>query len=66
MKAAVVIEKWKLPIFERHLKTAGFVWVEEQGLTNDTLTLKVEYESVANLKPVILAAQIEARKMKLQ
>lgn len=57
--AAVIIEKWKLAIFTRHLREAGFAYDTDEGITNDTYTLKVSYESVEKLKPVILAATQE-------
>lgn len=57
--AAVIIEKWKLPIFSRHLKEAGYSYDTCPGPTDDTHTLKVPYEWVAKLQPIIEAAQAE-------
>lgn len=57
--AAVVIEKWKLPVFSRHLREASYSYDTEAGPTNDTHTLKVPYESVAALQVVVEAAQKE-------
>ncbi len=57
--AAVVIEKWKLPIFSRHLRTAGYSYDTFPGIIAGSLTLKVSYEWVAKLKPIIEAAQNE-------
>ena len=57
--AGVVIDSWKLPIFRRHLTAAGYTFTEHQGITVDTLTLQVQYLWVAELKPIIEAAQKE-------
>lgn len=57
--AAVVIDKWKLPIFKRHLEDAGYKFDESVGLTEGTLPMLVKYELVYNLKPVIEAANTE-------
>lgn len=62
--AAVIIEKWKLPIFSRHLREAGYFYDTAPGLTSDLLTLMVDYESVAPLKFVIEAAMRECNKEK--
>ncbi len=58
-KAAVVIDKWKLSIFDKHLRAAGYSYETLPGVTAGTHTLKVAYEWVAELKPVIEAAQAE-------
>ncbi len=60
--AAVVLDSWKLGIFKRHLDEAGFNYTEKPGITNDTLTLQVEYEWVSQLQPVIESANKECRK----
>lgn len=57
--AAVVIDNWKLPIFEKHLKDAGYTYKQFPGLTDDALVLKVDYEWVAALNPIIQAAYHE-------
>lgn len=62
--AGVVIDDWKLPIFKKHLDAAGRIYTEHPGVTADTLTLKVEYEWVADLKPIIEAANTECTNAK--
>ena len=59
--AGVAIDDWKLPIFKKHLDAAGYTYTEHPGLTKNTLTLVVEYEWVAELKPIIEAANEECR-----
>lgn len=63
-KAAVAIDIWKLEIFRKHLNGAGYKFTEHPGVTKESMLLQVEYEWVANLKPVIEAAQLECAKMK--
>lgn len=58
-KAAVIIDKWKLPIFSKHLREAGFSYDTAPGVTPDTTTLTVDFESVDKLCPVVQAAQEE-------
>lgn len=57
--AAVIIDKWKLAIFTRHLRDAGFSYDTAPGLTDSTLTLKVPVADVAALHKVVVTAQTE-------
>lgn len=57
--AGVVIDDWKLPVFKKHLDAAGYTYTEHPGVTSDTLTLRVRYKWVAELKPIIEAANKE-------
>lgn len=59
--AAVVMDDWKLPTFKKHLDAAGYAYTEHPGITKGTLTLKVKYEWVAALKPIIEAANAECQ-----
>ena len=63
-KAAVVIDDWKLPVFRRHLDAAGRTYMEGPVITADTLLLQVQYEWVADLKPIIEAANKECANAK--
>lgn len=62
--AGVVIDDWKLPTFKRHLDAAGCVYSEHPGITHGTLTLRVQYEWAATLKPIIEAANKECANAK--
>ena len=62
--AGVVIDDWKLPVFKRHLDGAGFAFTAQPGITDGTLTLRVPYEWVATLKPIIEAANTECANAK--
>ncbi len=64
MKAGVVLDDWKLPIFKKHLDAAGYKYDEPVPFTNGTLTLKVHYEWVSKLKPIIEAAQRECAELR--
>lgn len=60
MKAGIVIDKWKLPIFSRRLKEAGFAYEEVGSLTSDSLTLVVVTDNAQALGQAVLAANKEA------
>lgn len=60
MKAAVCIDDWKLPIFERHLSNSGYSFEQHPGLTDDTLTLAVTTDDAKALEKVVRAANTEA------
>lgn len=57
--AGIAIDKWKLPIFKRHLDAAGFEYTEHKGLTPIMMLLKVKTPSAFKLQPVVEAAQRE-------
>lgn len=57
--AGVIIDSWKLGIFEKHLKEAGYTYTTHPGIAKDTLILKVEYAWASELKPVVDAANKE-------
>lgn len=62
MKAAVAIDAWKLPIFERHLTQAGYAFINAGSLLPETLLLTVEHQQgeAQRLAQVVLAANTEA------
>lgn len=64
MKAGIVIDKWKLPIFTRRLKAGGFSYEEVGSLTSDSLTLIVVTDNAQALGQVVLAANKEAAQAK--
>jgi len=57
--AGVVLDAWKLPVFKRRLDDAGYQYTECPGITPDTKTLRVKYEYLADLMPIIEAANKE-------
>ena len=60
MKAGIVIDDWKLPIFERHLSQAGYTYEKGPGLIAGTLLLTVKTENATALGEVARAANKEA------
>lgn len=65
-KGAIAIDKWKLPIFSRHLVSSSYKYDEHPGPTNDTLFLLVHYPDDGGqaLAQMVLAANTEAAKAK--
>lgn len=65
MKAGVVIDRWKLPVFERLLKKDNFKYVQQDGVTKQTLSLIVDYEKLKDLEKVVKAANLECTRSKM-
>lgn len=61
-KVGIAIEKWKLPIFSRHLKQAGYSYSDGAGVTEDTIMLYVHTDNPGALLQVTKAAVTEAAK----
>lgn len=59
-KAAIAIDDWKLPIFERHFSQAGYAYEKGSGPTSGTLLLTVKTKNVEALGIVVMAANTEA------
>lgn len=59
-KAGIVIDSWKLSIFDRHLKQSGYKYENKGAFTPDTLILRVDTTNVEALKEVLKAASNEA------
>lgn len=62
--AGVVIDAWKLEIFERVLGEAEFAYTQHSGITPDTILLSVKCESAQQLQPYVVKAQRECKKIK--
>lgn len=60
--AGVVIDAYKLDIFKKHLDAGGYKYTQHDGPKPGTLTLRVEYEWVESIQPVIQAANDEAKR----
>ena len=68
MKAGILIDRWKLPVFERLLKKDNFKYVEQAGVTKQTLSLIVEYADLKGLKDlekVVKSANLECIRSKM-
>ena len=60
MKAGIVIDAWKLSIFERHLTQSGYQFVNVGPFTAGTLALTVNTDNTEALQVVVKAANTEA------
>ena len=61
--SAIAIDDWKLTIFARRLKKAGFVYEQFPGVTEDTLLLTVYADSSDAVVAVVKAANTEAARV---
>jgi len=60
MKAAIFIDDWKLPIFERSLTHAGYTYEVAEGRLPLGLVLTVTTDDIKSLETVVRAANTEA------
>lgn len=60
MKAAIAIDGWKLPIFERNLSQSGYAYEKGPGVTADTLILTINTDNLEALSGIVKAANTEA------
>lgn len=58
MKAGVVLDSYKAPIFRQHLKDAGFTWEEMPGPGKTTQTWVIDYfpDQLEKLKETLQTA----------
>ena len=63
-KAAVVLDDYKLPVFERILKEEGYEYTNVGKWPKGCITLKVLTRTVAELVPIIKRCNEEGRKLK--
>lgn len=65
-KIGIVIDGWKLPIFSKHLREAGFVYNVTKGPTADgqTITIQCEEEKLEKLKGICITCQMQAARFK--
>lgn len=59
-KAGIVIDPWKLPIFDRHLTQSGYTFENAGLLHKDGLLLRVDTQNVQALAEILKAANTEA------
>lgn len=64
MKAGIVVDNWKLPVFRRELTAAGYQYEDGGALTADATLLTVETSNVLALKAVIERCQVQCRNEK--
>ncbi len=66
MKAGIVIDAWKIDIFKRHLKAAGFTHTDPANIRPDVLILTVETVEPQRLMQVVKEANTEAARVKAE
>ena len=59
-KAGIAIDDWKLAIFDRHLRQAGYSFENSGHLTAGMLVLRVDTTNLVALSEVLRAANTEA------
>lgn len=59
MKAGIVLDDWKLPVFRKRLTDAGFTYTDAGGVLPDTTLLTVETNDVTALAGVVKVCQAE-------
>jgi hypothetical protein len=62
MRAGIVVNNWKLPVFRKHLTSAGYEYQDGGALTHDTTLLTVDVSDGLALKKVLEQCQAECRK----
>lgn len=64
MYATIVLDEWKLPIFERLLGLTGYVWRRAEKLAEGCVTIHVDFEAdeVGDLMKLMRAANEEAKR----
>lgn len=65
MRAAIVLDRWKLEIFKKHLEDGGFEYEVNNGLAPDELLIFVETEDLEQLKSSLRAAYNEVVKKRM-
>lgn len=66
MKAGIVVDDWKLPIFRKRLTKAGFTYTDAGAFHTNTTVLQVETEEKhkARLSKIVRAAEAECQRSK--
>ena len=64
MKAAILVDNWKLPIFRRILDEEGYEYEYEQfsKLSKGSSFIKVTTDDLSKLKPIVERMNMEAAK----
>lgn len=59
----IIIDTWKLELFEDTLESMGLVFTKHDGPTKGVTTLKIETDSIEKLRPFIYQMDVEAIKI---
>lgn len=68
LRIAIIVDKLKLPIFDKYLKESDFKYEQQPGIIENTLLLSVELNvsDINKMKDIIDKANSEARRSKMQ
>jgi len=64
--AGIALDAWKLPIFEKHLKKAGYTWENKGELTAGTLILRVKTTNLLAVQHLCEKATRECDSLKVR
>lgn len=64
MKAGIVVDNWKLPVFRKRLTKAGYDYRDGGAITVDTSLLLVETNNTLALKKVLERCETECQTMR--
>lgn len=65
MKAAIVLDSWKLEIFKKTLDEKGYSYTQHKGLDDESVILQVETDSIESLAPVVREMNAKAARSRL-
>ena len=65
MKAAIVIDDWKLPIFKKTLDAEGYKFKQFSGPIKGGITLQVEIDDISKFRPIVERMNAEAARSKM-
>lgn len=61
----IAVDNWKSKILKKDLSEAGFEYTEHEGITKDSIILKVETSDVERLEVVVIEADNKAIRSKM-
>lgn len=62
MRAGIVVDNYKLPVFRKRLTEAGYTYTNAGAFTGDTTILHVETDNAIKLHALLKRCQAECRK----
>lgn len=65
IRAGIMIDSWKLPVFKKRLKKAGYSFEKGDGVVPGTLSLYVETNNTIKLQKVVEEANRECARSKM-
>ena len=66
MKAAIILDDWKLSIFRKNLTAAGYEYKDGGAAGPEMTLLTVEYTNIMHLQSVVHSSERECREWNAQ